>query len=65
MFIKQIPMQPRDRLKKLNNLRKTNEVKFRKQFPLYLKDKLKRKRKEELDNYNELSKKGRMILLSL
>ena len=44
MFIKQIPMHPRDRLKKLNNLRKTNEVKFRKQFPLYLKDKLKRKR---------------------
>ena len=28
MFIKQIPMNLRDRLKKLNKLRKTDEVKF-------------------------------------
>ena len=43
-------------LKKLNELRKTDEVKFIKQFPLHPRDRLNRKRKEELDNYNKLSK---------
>ena len=45
-------------LKKLNELRKTDEVKFIKQFPLHPRDRLSRKRKEELDNYNKLSKKS-------
>ena len=57
MFIKQIPMHPRGRLKKLNKLRKTDEVKFIKQLSLHPRDRLKRKGKEELDNYNELSKR--------
>ena len=45
-FTKQIPMHPRDRLKKLNKLRKTDEVKYIKQLPLPQRDRLKRKRKE-------------------
>ena len=49
MFIQQIPMNLRDRLKKLNKLRKTDEVKFIKQFLLHMTDRLKRKRKEKLD----------------
>ena len=49
MFVKQIPMHPRDRLNKLNKLRETDEVKFIKQFPLHMTDRLKRKRKEKLD----------------
>ena len=59
IFIKQIPMHPRDRLNKLNKLRKTDKVKFIKQLPLQLRGRLKRKRKEELDNHNDLSKKSK------
>ena len=57
-FIKQIPVHPQERLKKLNKSRKTDEVKFIKQLPLYLRDRLKWK-KEKLDNYNKLSKKSK------
>ena len=49
-------MHPQETLKKFNKLRKTDEVKFIKQLPLYLRDRLKRK-KEKLDNYNELRTK--------
>ena len=59
MFIKQIPMHLRDRLKKINKLRKTDEVKFIKQLSLHPRHRLKRKRREQLDNYNELSKKSK------
>ena len=52
-------MHLRDRFKNLNKLRKTDEVKFIKQLPIHPRDKLKRKRKEELDNYRDLSKKSR------
>ena len=48
MFIKQIPMHPRDRLKKLNKLRKTDEVKFIKQLPLHPAERLKRKEKRNM-----------------
>ena len=47
-LLNRFPCTLEDRLKKLNKIRKTYEVKF---------IKLKRKRKEELGNYNELSKK--------
>ena len=57
MFIKQILMHLRDRFKNLNKLRKIGEVKFIKQLPIHPRDKLERKREEELDNYNDLSKK--------
>ena len=57
-FIKQIPVHPQERLKKLNKSRKTDEVKFIKQLPLYLRNRLKWK-KEKLDNYNKLSKKSK------
>ena len=59
MFIEQIPMHPRDRLIKLNKLRKTDEVKFLNQLPLHPRDRLKRKRKEERNNYNALRKKSK------
>ena len=61
MFIKQIPMHLQDRFKKLNKQRKTAEVKFRKLLPLHPKDRdrLKRKRKEELGNHNKSSKKSK------
>ena len=52
-------MHPRDRLKKSNKLRKTDEVKFIKQLPLHPRHRLKRKRREQLNNYNELSKKSK------
>ena len=47
-------MHPRDRLKKSNKLRKTDEVKFIKQLPLHPRHRLKRKRRE-----HELSKKSK------
>ena len=47
------------RLKILNKLRKTDKVKFTKQFPLQLRNRLKRKRKAELENYSKLSKKSK------
>ena len=50
-------MHLQDRFKNLNKLRKIGEVKFIKQLPIHPRDKLKRKREEELDNYNDLSKK--------
>ena len=48
MFIQQIPMNLRDRLKKLNKLRKTDEVKFIKQLPLHPAERLKRKEKRNM-----------------
>ena len=59
MFIKQVPVHLRARLKKLDKLRKTDEIKFIKQVPAHPRDRLKRKRKRELVNYNELSKKSK------
>ena len=53
MFIKQIPMNLRDRLKKLNRLRKTDEVKFIKQLPFHPAERLKRK-----ENRNLITTKG-------
>ena len=54
-FIKQVPVHPRDGLR-----RKTDgeEVKFIKQV-LHLRDRLERKRKGEIVNYNGLSKKSK------
>ena len=43
MFIKQAPIYPRDRLKKLDRLRKTDEIKFIKQVPIYPRDRLRTK----------------------
>ena len=40
MFIKQFPMPPRDRLKKLGKLRKTVEIKFIKEVPIDPRDRL-------------------------
>ena len=48
MFIKQIPMNLQDRLKKLNKLRKTDEVKFIKQLPLHPAERLKKKEKRNM-----------------
>ena len=48
MFIQQIPMNLRDRLKKLNKLRKTDEVKFIKQLLLHPAERLKRKEKRNM-----------------
>ena len=53
MFIKQILMNLRDRLKKLNRLRKTDEVKFIKQLPFHPAERLKRK-----ENRNLITTKG-------
>ena len=50
---KQIPMNLRDRLKKLNRLRKTDEVKFIKQLPFHPAERLKRK-----ENRNLITTKG-------
>ena len=47
------------RLKKLDKLRKTDEVKFIKQVPVYSRDRLKRKRKGKVVNYNKLSKNSK------
>ena len=41
-------MNLRDRLKKLNKLRKTDEVKFIKQLPLHPAERLKRKEKRNM-----------------
>ena len=49
----------------MNKLRKTDKVKFIKQLPLHLRDRLKRKRKVELENYSELSKKSKNDVLVL
>ena len=43
MFIKKVPIHPRDRLKKLDKLKKTDEVKFIKQVSVGLRDRLRRK----------------------
>ena len=59
MFIKQVPVHLRARLKKLDKLRKIDEIKFIKQVPAHPRDRLKRKRKRELVNYKELSKKSK------
>ena len=55
VFIKQTPVHPRERLKKL--AAEGEEVKFIKQVSLHPTDRLKRKRKGELVNYNRLNKK--------
>ena len=53
VFAKQVPVHPSDRL-----ARKTkDEVKFIKQVLLHLRERFKGKRKIELDNYSQLSKK--------
>ena len=57
VFIKQTPVHPRDRLKKL--AAEGEEVKFIKQVPVHPTDRLKRKRKGELVNYNRLNKKSK------
>ena len=59
MFIKQVLVHLRGRLKKLDKLRKADEIKFIKQVPAHPRDRLKRKRKRKLVNYNELSKKSK------
>ena len=42
---------------------KKEDIEFVKQVPLHPKERLKRKRKVELNNYSELSKKVKTILL--
>ena len=60
VFIKQTPVHPRDRLKKL--AAEGEEVKFIKQVLVHPTDRLKRKRKGELVKYNRLNKKVRVML---
>ena len=43
------------KLKKLDKLRKADEIKFIKQVPVYSRDRLKRKRKGKVVNYDKLS----------
>ena len=47
------------KLKKLDKLRRTDEIKFIKQVPVYSRDRLKRKRKGKVVNYDKLSKNSK------
>ena len=53
--MKQVPVPPMDRLER----KAKDDVKFVKQVPFYLRERLKRKRKSTLENYSELSKNSK------
>ena len=55
VFLKQVPVHPRDRLAKKTK----DDVKFVKQVPLHPRERLKRKRESTLENYSILSKKSK------
>ena len=46
-------------VKKLDKLRKTDEIKFIKEVPVHQRERFKRKRKAKLVNYNQLNKKSK------